>query len=116
MPVYCYSFGDDVRETFSASPEPKPFIVIDGKTYERDFQAEHGRPKPAVYGQWPITSVSMAIQPEQIAEFEAAGNQAGIPTKYTPDGRPILDDRQHRSRYADWRGFVDRDAYDQKRK
>lgn len=59
---------------------------------------------------WPILSDAMGVHPSQIQEAMAFDARHGVPTEYTPDGRPILLDRWHRKRYAEAHGFYDRNG------
>ncbi len=56
----------------------------------------------------PIESTALAVKPSQIAEAKAIAESRGVPTDFTPDGRPILRTRAHRKAYLRSRGMFDR--------
>lgn len=58
----------------------------------------------------PLKSVALAVHVDQIPEAMALAAQAGVPTEFTSDGRPILRDRNHKKRYCRAVGVYDRDA------
>lgn len=59
-------------------------------------------------GIWPMCSEAMGIHPSQIAEAMERDRKAGVPTSYTPDGRPILLGRGHRKAYLRSYGMHDK--------
>lgn len=66
----------------------------------------------ASLGCWtrPLESDALAVHPDQIAEAREDAARAGIPTDFTPDGRPMFTSRGHRARYCKHYGFFDRDG------
>lgn len=58
----------------------------------------------------PLKSVALAVQPGQVAEAAADAAARGVPTDFTPEGEPILRDRDHKKRYLRAYGMYDRDA------
>ena len=60
---------------------------------------------------WPLASEALGVDPSQIAEALAFDKRNGVGgTDYTPDGRPIFRDRDHRKRYMAAHGYYDRNA------
>ena len=108
MPIYCYSHKEDVLERsfpFGKAPE---VIRSQGKTYHRDFQAEHVKTRPP--GNWPMESDSLGVDPSQIKEAEAESIRLGIPTRFTSDGCAVLESPSHRKRLAEAYGYFDRNG------
>jgi hypothetical protein len=60
--------------------------------------------------QYPILSDAAGVMPEQIPEQMAHDRAMGVPTHYTKDGRPILENRSHRRKYLRANGLYDRSA------
>lgn len=54
---------------------------------------------PRANAGWPILSNSMAVHPVQIDSMRQKARQRGVPTEFTPDGRPVLQDRGHARRF-----------------
>lgn len=48
---------------------------------------------------WPQHSDTLAVHPEQIAEYREYDAARGVPTNYDAQGRPIFESRGHRKRY-----------------
>jgi hypothetical protein len=49
--------------------------------------------------QWPLELDSLAVHPSQIEEARARDRACGVPTEYTPDGRPVMTGPGHYRRY-----------------
>lgn len=60
---------------------------------------------------YPIKSCAMAVHSTQREEAMAHDAKLGVPTEYTPGGRPILRDAAHRKAYLKAYGFHDRNSY-----
>lgn len=60
---------------------------------------------------YPIKSVALAVHSSQVGEAQADAVKKGVPTEFTPGGRPILRDASHRRKYLKAYGFVDRNSY-----
>lgn len=60
---------------------------------------------------YPIASDSMAVHPSQIDEVRQFDRSNGVPTDYTPDGRPLMTDAMHYRRYKRLHGFHDRRGF-----
>lgn len=58
----------------------------------------------------PLKSVALAVLPSQVKEATEDARKRGVPTDFTKDGRPIFNDRDHRSRYMKEYGYFDKDA------
>jgi len=59
---------------------------------------------------WPMKSEALAVHPSQIEEARKSAAARGVPTDFTPSGRPILRTRGHRKAYCKAYGFHDRNA------
>lgn len=56
---------------------------------------------------WPMTSEAAAVRADQIPQAVERAERLGVPTRYTPDGKPIFTDRGHRKRYLKAHGLRD---------
>ncbi len=54
---------------------------------------------------WPIKSRALAVHPRQVEAASKAAKDAGVPTEFMPDGRPIIRSHQHQREYARTRGM-----------
>ncbi len=62
---------------------------------------------------WPLKSVGMAVNPEDVPAAMNLDRERGAPpTEYTPGGRPILRDPAHRRAYLRAHGMHDRNSND----
>lgn len=61
-------------------------------------------------GGWPMKSIALAVHPSQVKEATASAKAKGVPTSFTPDGRPIFTSRQHYRDYQRAYNFYNRDA------
>lgn len=59
---------------------------------------------------WPMTSLSMAINPERVPEEQARLKKMGVNVDYTDDGRPILTSARHKAAFQRAIGHADPDA------
>lgn len=55
-------------------------------------------------------SVALAVHPSQVQEAIDDARKKGVPTDFTPDGRPVFESRSHRKKYMTAYRFFDRDA------
>lgn len=100
--------------------KPKRYFIGDKEVTEEFFLECfpskllcHGRPPagPALTG-WPIVSDALAVHPLDVAKAAESARRHGVPTDFTPQGQPILRDRQHRKAYLQKvRKVVDRNSY-----
>jgi len=60
---------------------------------------------------YPIKSVACAVHSTQRDEAMEHDRKLGVPTEYTPGGRPIWRDAVHRKKWIKANGFFDRDSY-----
>lgn len=60
---------------------------------------------------YPIKSVALAVHSSQVREAMEDAMKRGVPTMFTPSGRPILRDAAHRKAYLKAYGFHDRNSY-----
>lgn len=113
MPRYCFRrpSGELIEKTMTvAEMTALGSTFLDGETGEvltRDIVAEHQDVAHAP-GNWPMTSESAAVHPDQIGEAIAVDKRKGVPTEYTSDGSPIFTSRDHRRRYCEAHGFYDK--------
>lgn len=59
----------------------------------------------------PQPSDALGVHPDQRAEAIQHAKDHGVPTDYTPGGRPIITSVGHQKRLAKIRGFVPRRGY-----
>ena len=57
---------------------------------------------------WPMKCEASGCAPGQIAENVAFLRAAGVPTQFTPDGRAIYENRQHRAKALKALGLHDK--------
>lgn len=65
---------------------------------------QHGIPH------YPITPEACAVNPEQIGEQMAHDRAMGVPTQYTKDGCPVIENRSHYKKYLRANGLYMRNA------
>lgn len=117
MPVYCYREprSGKVHEVVMTVSEMLrrekggKLTLDDGTKVERCYEVEHGgfRNTP---GNWPMKSDALGCHPDQVKEFEQHCASLGVPTRYTSDGRAVLENREHRRRLLRAMGYHDRDG------
>jgi len=79
--------------------------------YEKRYPPPEKCSGPSSFIAWkPLESDALAVHPSQIKEAMEMAQARGVPTSFTPDGRPILTSRSHRKAYMQAHGFFDRDA------
>lgn len=59
---------------------------------------------------WPIMPDASGVNPEQIPEQMAYDRMMGVPTDYTPDGRPIITGQKHYRDHCRANGLFHRNA------
>jgi hypothetical protein len=74
-----------------ASRERKADLAVHGLTFRKGKQIE---------------SLAAGVNPKQVAEAEAKSALAGVPTKFTKDGKPIFTSWKHRDKYLKAKGWV----------
>lgn len=110
-PVYVYSDPESGRTTeitYKMGEAPKS-VTVDGVEYERDLAAEHAGSRRGCDA-WPMRSEAAAVHPDQVREYTEDSVKRGVPTYFTPDGRPEFRSRGHRARYLKAYRLHDRDA------
>lgn len=57
----------------------------------------------------PVHSLSLRVRPDQIEEARQVAKHKGVPTDFTPDGRPIFNSSRHMRTYAIRHGYRHQD-------
>lgn len=94
------------------------FFLNHREVTEADYRATYPLPKPPKReerilhrGAWtPLASEALGVHPKQINEAKKDAAEKGVQTDFTPDGRPLFRDRDHRNRYLSAYGYFDRDG------
>jgi len=124
MPLYEFKREDngEVVERFFQSWRKAPRVLTakndpnralpEGVTAKRilsgGLKDRHGRGSQPLYGKWPIHSDALAYHPNQVTRKLKEHIGADI----DPDGRPILENPQHRRKVLKAVGAVDRSGYE----
>lgn len=115
MPLYSYR-GEKTNQVYTRfysigeNPGSIP-IYEDGALVElahRDIAADHVATPPTKG--WPYASEAAGVQSWQVPEQMEHDRKHGVPTTYTPDGRPVFENRDHRARYLKANGLYDRNG------
>jgi len=61
---------------------------------------------------WPILSDAAGVHPEQIDEMKGYLAGEGVETRFTPDGRCVMENREHRRKVLKAMNLHDRNSYD----
>ena len=61
---------------------------------------------------YPIACESLAVHPNQIAEFAEYDRANGVHTDYRPDGTPIMKDAGHYKKYRKLHGYHFKECFD----
>ena len=88
-------------------------IKLDGKRWERDYDAEHA-PRGAYRHSgpdWPILSVGASVNPQDVPEAMADARKNGCNLNFTRDGRAIFESKSHRRQALQALGMHDRNGY-----
>lgn len=118
MPTYCYRRADteelvelemSIAEHELAEREGC-ITLSDGTLGTRDWRAEHTKTRGTGDRAYPILSDAMGVHPDQVPAAREHARAHGVPTDFTPDGRPVIRSRKHRKQYGESRGFVDRNG------
>lgn len=59
---------------------------------------------------YPITPDACGVHPDQIKEAEAHSRAAGVPTHFTSEGQPIIENNTHYRKYLRSIGMYHREA------
>lgn len=75
-----------------------------------DFYSKMHEPEPApeacsLVTFKPMTSNALKVHPDQVQEAKEFAKASGVPTDYTPDGRPIITSSRQFRRLAQIQGF-----------
>lgn len=71
--------------------ERKRTLAVHGLTFRKGKQIE---------------SLAAGVNPKQVKEAEYKSALAGVPTKFTADGKPIFTSWRHRDKYLRAKGWV----------
>jgi len=112
MPIYCYKCPECGWEVEVWRPtggtEHRPGCQACGGLCDRDWQAEHGRPRKASCGE--IVSVNAGVFPEQVHEANAALARAGLGDCYhDSQGNLHCPDRNRYLKALHFKGLANRD-------
>lgn len=97
-----------------------PEYVLDGKPVAKDefdaaFPDQIILPEQTLFtpspAGWPMKSVAMAVHPKNLAVAREMDRKAGVPTEYTPRGRPVFTSERHKRAYCRIRGVHDNNSY-----
>jgi hypothetical protein len=84
------------------------FFRYDSKTQS---VVEVARQQQRALPQYPLPLNSLAVHPTQIAEAREFDRAAGVPTDYTEDGSPLMNDARHYYRYRRAHGVHFKNGY-----
>ncbi len=84
---------------------------VSQEAFDAAFPAKEIGPSsvPSLTG-WPLKSDALGVHPRKVGEAHADARAKGVPTDFTPGGRPIFRDRNHRRQYLRAYGYYDRNA------
>lgn len=60
---------------------------------------------------WPQQCDALAVHPSQVEEAREDAKRKGVPTDFTPDGRPVITSAAHQKQYAKLYGFRPKRGY-----
>lgn len=107
--------GDIVEKTMTVAEmlsckrdDGEYFLLPEGKA-KRRIDIEQGGWRSSHAG-WPMLDEAAGVPPSAIAENVAFMRASGVPTSFTPDGRVIWTDRNHRKRGLKALGMYDKNA------
>lgn len=63
-----------------------------------------------LFSQKPKLSDALGVHSSQVEEATESAKKHGVPTEFTPDGRPIIRSRAHQKAYLKAYGFVNKDG------
>jgi len=111
MPLHVFrrrDTGEEV-ERFYHSTERIPKVLTAGlpKGVRADRIIAFGRKHDALQGDWPVRSDALAYHPDQVTPELKKHLGCDI----DPDGRPVLENPQHRRKVLRRVGAVDRSGY-----
>lgn len=112
MAFYLYTTKDGrtVGRKYRIGTAPDEIVLEDGRSAKRDVVEElRSFHSPRAAG-WPMKSDALGVHPSQVNEARKESVRLGVPTDFTPDGRAILKDRKHRKKYAEAKGYYDRNG------
>ena len=107
-------YGPGGRKRFfvgdnEVSPEEYAATVHPWKI--KDLLAEGRAPGGTQPRGWPLTSVALAVQPDQIAEATARNKRHGCRVGYTPEGKAVIPDAGEYRRLRKLEGVFDKDSF-----
>lgn len=65
---------------------------------------------PQCRGNKPRASLGAKVHESQVAEATEAARNAGVPTEFTPDGRPLFTSERHEAKYLKTRGMFNKEG------
>lgn len=114
MPVYVYQCPEckKVQERVMGMHDPHPETTDCpcGKSVaHRSMRLEHGG-RRCLAGNWPRSSMAMAVHPSQRNEAAARAAAVGVPTDFNDSGEPVFRAQSHQNEYMKAFGYRDLDA------
>lgn len=76
-------------------------LFVSGLGYAGVEMERHNKPKACV---------ALAVHPSQVPEAVESARRKGVPTDFTPQGRPLFTSRAHQKRYLKAYGYHNRDG------
>lgn len=80
-----------LKAAAESARERKKTLAVHGLTFRKGKQIE---------------SLAAGVHPRQVKEAEYKSALAGVPTKFTKDGKPIFTSYRHRDKYLKAKGWV----------
>ena len=99
-----------IEEHFPCGKAPDTITLEDGTVCERSLPAEIAAQGGKNPGNWPMTSQALAVHPSQRKQYMEFAAKHGVPTYFDERGRPELESKGHRKRYAELVGATDFDG------
>lgn len=78
---------------------------------EAEYRAQYPEPSglagpDALVHFRPLASVALGVHPDQVPEAREDAKRLGVPTEFTPGGRPVFTSSRHMRRYCKAYGYV----------
>ncbi len=114
MPVYIYQCPEcgKVQEVLMGMTDPHPETTDCqcGKSVARRSIRMEQAGRHCLSGNWPKTSLAMAVHPSQRGEAAANAAAVGVPTEFNERGEPTFSGQHHQNEYMKAFGYRDLDA------
>lgn len=110
--IFCYSTDDRslTEEVYvPAGKRPPRCLRRDGKLLRRDIAAEHKTAPPP--GNWPRWSMSLGVNPKQIAQAKRVMESNGVPAEFDKRGFMKINSPGHEKAACKVMGFANYDRY-----